>query len=175
MDSADIENRLDLFTESIDSDTFLGTYKVINRKSLLTADSTRANSLWKMVEFLVCPYDNQPNSIDLYINGWKKIAGNYKNQYLFLEENSGIWGMYDSQGKKLGDNSYIDGFLSKKTINVNSQNEPLQQIFYGAPGTGKSHKIKKLTKDESVIRTTFHPDSDYSTFGMLQAVNRQKQ
>ena len=41
---------------------------------------------------------------------------------------------------------------------------PLQQIFYGAPGTGKSHEIKKLTKGESVIRTTFHPDSDYSTF-----------
>jgi hypothetical protein len=41
---------------------------------------------------------------------------------------------------------------------------PLQQIFYGAHGTGKSHEIKKLTKGESVIRTTFHPDSDYSTF-----------
>lgn len=41
---------------------------------------------------------------------------------------------------------------------------PLQQIFYGAPDTGKSHEIKKLTKGESVIRTTFHPDSDYSTF-----------
>lgn len=43
-------------------------------------------------------------------------------------------------------------------------NTILQQIFYGAPGTGKSHEIKKLTKGESVIRTTFHPDSDYSTF-----------
>ena len=41
---------------------------------------------------------------------------------------------------------------------------PLQQIFYGAPGTGKSHKIKEQTKGQSVIRTTFHPDSDYSTF-----------
>jgi len=42
--------------------------------------------------------------------------------------------------------------------------QPLQQIFYGAPGTGKSHEIKKLTEGKSVIRTTFHPDSDYSTF-----------
>ena len=41
---------------------------------------------------------------------------------------------------------------------------PLQQIFYGAPGTGKSHTIKEQTEDKSVIRTTFHPDSDYSTF-----------
>ena len=42
--------------------------------------------------------------------------------------------------------------------------QPLQQIFYGAPGTGKSHTIKEQTEDKSVIRTTFHPDSDYSTF-----------
>lgn len=40
----------------------------------------------------------------------------------------------------------------------------LQQIYYGAPGTGKSHTINELTEGESVIRTTFHPDSDYSTF-----------
>lgn len=40
----------------------------------------------------------------------------------------------------------------------------LQQIFYGAPGTGKSHTINEETKEADVIRTTFHPDSDYSTF-----------
>lgn len=40
----------------------------------------------------------------------------------------------------------------------------LQQIYYGAPGTGKSHIVKKQTEGESVVRTTFHPDSDYSTF-----------
>lgn len=40
----------------------------------------------------------------------------------------------------------------------------LQCIYYGAPGTGKSHEIKEKTKGKEVIRTTFHPDSDYSTF-----------
>lgn len=40
----------------------------------------------------------------------------------------------------------------------------LQQIFYGAPGTGKSHAINELTAGKDVIRTTFHPDTDYSTF-----------
>ena len=43
----------------------------------------------------------------------------------------------------------------------------LQQIFYGAPGTGKSHKVKEVTETlpkSDVFRTTFHPDSDYSTF-----------
>lgn len=41
---------------------------------------------------------------------------------------------------------------------------PLQRIFYGAPGTGKSHKIDEQTNDDNSIRTTFHPDTDYATF-----------
>ena len=41
-----------------------------------------------------------------------------------------------------------------------------QLITYGAPGTGKSHKTKEEADKwkENVFRTTFHPDSDYSTF-----------
>ena len=41
---------------------------------------------------------------------------------------------------------------------------PRQLIIHGAPGTGKSWRIKNDTQGVSVIRTTFHPDSDYSTF-----------
>lgn len=54
------------------------------------------------------------------------------------------------------------------------KNEPLQQIFYGAPGTGKSHSVKKVTGElledgteverDNVFRTTFHPDTDYASF-----------
>lgn len=44
-------------------------------------------------------------------------------------------------------------------------NQPLQQIYYGAPGTGKSYATKKVVAEyPETIRTTFHPDSDYSTF-----------
>lgn len=52
------------------------------------------------------------------------------------------------------------GSSQKKPVKIND----LQQIFYGAPGTGKSYEINQITKDKEVIRTTFHPDSDYSTF-----------
>ena len=60
----------------------------------------------------------------------------------------------------------------EKTIHIapKETNKCLQQIFYGAPGTGKSHKIKDNAKVREageknlVFRTTFHPDSDYSTF-----------
>lgn len=43
-------------------------------------------------------------------------------------------------------------------------NEPLQQIFYGAPGTGKSHTIEQMCSKHENYRTTFHPDTDYASF-----------
>lgn len=46
----------------------------------------------------------------------------------------------------------------------NQEEKCFQQIFYGAPGTSKSYTINRITRDKEVIRTTFHPDSDYSTF-----------
>lgn len=57
---------------------------------------------------------------------------------------------------------YFELFDSVKT--AFDPDAPIQQIFYGAPGTGKSHTVKIHTEGESVVRTTFHPDSDYSTF-----------
>ena len=47
--------------------------------------------------------------------------------------------------------------------------DPLQRIYYGAPGTGKSNEIKLMTGNGTfsknyTLRTTFHPDSDYSSF-----------
>lgn len=41
---------------------------------------------------------------------------------------------------------------------------PLQQIYFGAPGTGKSHEIKDQIKKHKSFRITFHPDTDYSSF-----------
>ena len=60
---------------------------------------------------------------------------------------------------------YFELFDSVKT--TFDPNTPIQQIYYGAPGTGKSHKIKEKlagVSKENIFRTTFHPDSDYSTF-----------
>ena len=73
--------------------------------------------------------------------------------------------------------SYTDSKVRKKAwenlmgeiLEPDSAVESLsfQQIFYGAPGTGKSHTINEITEkqpEKNVFRTTFHPDSDYSTF-----------
>lgn len=43
-------------------------------------------------------------------------------------------------------------------------NQPLQVIYYGAPGTGKSHTIEQMCSKYENYRTTFHPDTDYASF-----------
>ena len=44
----------------------------------------------------------------------------------------------------------------------------IQDIYFGSPGTGKSYKVKndllEGVKEEYIFRTTFHPDTDYSSF-----------
>lgn len=71
-------------------------------------------------------------------------------------------------------------FISEKSDGVKNEESDIpksrQIIYYGAPRTGKSHKIKealgeyedcpadKKVPKVNIFRTTFHPDSDYSTF-----------
>ncbi len=61
----------------------------------------------------------------------------------------------------------IEKIINTKEVDIKEPIKANNIIFYGAPGTGKSNKIdqeiKKVGKDK-FIRTTFHPDSDYSTF-----------
>lgn len=171
---ADLQKGLSNFTEELSSQTYLNTYRVQRRDSLL-ADGlgTRANSIWKMAQYIVATYDNRPNvPIEEYLIGWGTLVKNYKNQFLLIETDMHTWRMYDSYSNYLGDNVYIQEFLRKhqkqklRPQNTTYSSFPIQQIYFGAPGTGKSHTIKELTKPyhDTTIRTTFHPDSDYSSF-----------
>ena len=98
----------------------------------------------------------------------KFYEGDYEQLLIDGGFNSGS-GAYFSGGinawKNLRDGKYVFPPFIQNAQKPNMMVPlPLQQIFYGAPGTGKSHIIKKQTEGESVVRTTFHPDSDYSTF-----------
>lgn len=57
-----------------------------------------------------------------------------------------------------------DKFKPSATTLKSNKNFPLQVIYFGAPGTGKSYAVEQITNNNNSIRTTFHPDSDYSTF-----------
>ncbi len=67
--------------------------------------------------------------------------------------------------------NFNPAYISKDDIeSIFKQNQnknlPRQIIYFGAPGTGKSFRVEQITEQygDDVIRTTFHPDSDYSTF-----------
>lgn len=79
------------------------------------------------------------------------------------------YGIYDFLNEKnLSSFAYLYPNLIthlQENYTPGSPSLPLQQIFYGAPGTGKSHETNRVTREyRDTIRTTFHPDSDYSTF-----------
>lgn len=59
--------------------------------------------------------------------------------------------------------SLIEKVGSKKQTSQVKQ-DVWQSITYGAPGTGKSFSTDRETEGKTTFRTTFHPDSDYSTF-----------
>lgn len=54
--------------------------------------------------------------------------------------------------------------LPQNADTVNTPILPLQVIYFGAPGSGKSRTVKEKSTNMTVYRTTFHPDSDYASF-----------
>ena len=98
----------------------------------------------------------------------KFYEGDYEQLLIDGGFNSGS-GAYFSGGinawKNLRDGKYVFPPFIQNAQKPNMMVPlPLQQIFYGAPGTGKSHTINRETKGHKTFRITFHPDSDYSTF-----------
>ena len=89
------------------------------------------------------------------------FAGGYSELHI-KKANDGIFDIEITNVNTPYNDGKEDGLEEKEVIAKPSLS--LQQIFYGAPGTGKSHTIKEETKESDVIRTTFHPDTDYSTF-----------
>lgn len=65
-------------------------------------------------------------------------------------------------GEELSQQDKLVSSVVPEPTNIFEQ--PLQLIYYGAPGTGKSFTIDKATNENNSVRTTFHPDSDYASF-----------
>lgn len=84
----------------------------------------------------------------------------YKDRY-FIEIADGRYRLYELNNSDITKHN-SDNDTHESLVFIQSAQ---QIIYYGAPGTGKSHTIKK--KEDAglaCIRTTFHPDSDYATF-----------
>lgn len=104
----------------------------------------------------------------IYLKGLR-VNGFSIRDYL-VENYSAL--QFDNEGNDILNLRVLSDFEDNGEYDDESQeledvvSKPFQQIFYGAPGTGKSNTIKRTVDDQGKIcfRTTFHPDSDYSTF-----------
>lgn len=100
------------------------------------------------------------NQDELYITAY--TGGNSPIEFETIEARKNFY--LSKIEKKNSNNRNNDVTRADKVSNLS-----LQQIFYGAPGTGKSCGIKRTldnnhVAENNIFRTTFHPDSDYSTF-----------
>ena len=103
-----------------------------------------------------------------YFNNLKSANG--FNLRAFLVEQFAVLTFERSDDGTLSIRLNIDAPQQEETPHINLVeeepviDEPLQVIYYGAPGTGKSFTIDDKTDDKNSVRTTFHPDSDYASF-----------
>lgn len=113
--------------------------------------SNKYNESWYLTKELCKPFFGDSTGYCLFSNPINIDKRNFSWPFLGL------------------DDTLLDALRGKsdKKINIcKGEKDKLQQILFGAPGTGKSHTINcdaNITEQNS-IRTTFHPDSDYSTF-----------
>lgn len=138
------------------------TYSQIKRSSL-GSGANRLNSGWIRAELIIVNDADSRTKSDMdCLDLWKKL--NIKpDQMLLLKKGEDLWELYDKDGNPIGDeSSFIDKY-EKPTVE-----SPKQTIYYGSPGTGKSHIVENKVLDGVPecfrFRTTFHPDTDYASF-----------
>lgn len=103
---------------------------------------------------------NNTDKVRVYINNFTDLI--ISDDLMFVNDHLADTSIPEIYPNNIGLSA--EDYFNYFTIGLHQKADSLQQIFYGAPGTGKSHAINELTAGKDVIRTTFHPDTDYSTF-----------
>ena len=111
-----------------------------------------------MAQYIVATYDNKKDvPLDSYLNGWKTLVKNYKDQILIIEiDDEHHWQMYDSYLNLLGNEQYIAEYFQKHTKASLSdatyasylsalRTKPFV-LLAGISGTGKSRIVRKLAQ-----------------------------
>lgn len=128
------------------------------------------------------------NNPKINIKGSKEIKGTLRNLKSAIDKNLHPFLKTNGDDVELKNTSTANVFtyyknkvsnyldLSPKSIEIKKIEKEeilntesifcLNKIFYGAPGTGKSHKVKELVtgKELRTERVTFHPEFDYAAF-----------
>lgn len=144
--------------ERLTAKTRYGTFSITAKSSLVAKQvDNRSSADWKKAQYVIVDNNHEDTSISLEkcINGWKSMAE--ECQFLIINDN-GEWNFYNYEGRSVS----FDEILTH-----NNNILPLQKIYFGSPGTGKSftvkHELSEVPED-NIFRITFHPDTDYASF-----------
>ena len=115
-------------------------------------------------------YQNADNSQDLkdfFLDVLQLNKDNINDYYAIKKKSESEYTLYYIPASSLFSEFYP--LISREQViyiqeECKEENISYQQIFFGTPGSGKSHRVKELTKGKKIHRTTFHPDNDYASF-----------
>lgn len=105
------------------------------------------------------------NDIKAFFSAIDLVTKNFRNDILKIEPNFKCYFGYDFPDPVL-----YSHYESLYDVEKNSQAKnlkPQQILFFGTPGSGKSWKVENEvlpSNEKYIFRTTFHPDTDYSSF-----------
>ena len=130
-------------------------------------------------------YQSLDDTTNVDLKGTKEVKGTLRNLKSFISKDMHPYIKISSNNVEIKDVNLLDDFkyyknrvttfldLNPKSINIipiqeqETEDIKIQNIiYYGAPGTGKSHKVKELLKGKEKFteRITFHPEYDYASF-----------
>ena len=134
-----------------------------NRERII-AELKKYEELYKQ-EFNSSIFQIENENLNLKIN---EIENNiYKEEGIFFEFSKKI--STHMPRAILGKNNYLKFLLEilKEKQNQKSNSalkNPINKIYFGAPGTGKSHAVEELVGNKRSFRTVFHSDMQNSDF-----------
>ena len=151
------------YTHSVNEEVLEIINKVAHKKSLFEViDIMAIQSIYNKVLGLEIN-KKRGNALSATITNYKQFIDYLETAKIKAESSSDNETIVNPET-----NSMLQGKTDSKPLALaflDSTFSPSQIIYYGAPGTGKSHTIKeKEDNGLHCIRTTFHPDSDYATF-----------
>ncbi|MFD3248418.1 McrB family protein [Rahnella aquatilis] len=115
----------------------LNSTKQISGKTLNRPDAVKS-ALLSATGVIVANADRLPTIIDAFANSFA-LREYFKNSVL----------------------KYKNFSLEVKNTSIDPG---INKIYYGAPGTGKSYSVNNKVGDNDIVRTVFHPDTQYSDF-----------
>lgn len=183
-----------LFNEAVEIENQILETKLKTTLLILTEDTLYKTWLNDNTEILFQQegiYDLINNNTDFVdLKGAKEIKGTLRNLKSLYSHNLHPYLKVEGDNVSLREQNLLDEYkdyrskvgnqldLTPKNIEIyelergdediddsqNLENIPHQIIFYGSPGTGKSRTVENITRNKRIIRTTFHPETDYHSF-----------